>query len=113
MDWTRAVDGYCERTGAGLWAEPVNAVTNLAFLVARACLARTRGQPLARALAAVLALIGIGSFLFHTAAQVWAAIVGQLPILVFHLIYIFAANRDFWGLGRWFAHPAHRALGPA
>ena len=28
------VDLYCERTGAGLWAEPANALTNLAFIAA-------------------------------------------------------------------------------
>lgn len=30
-DLCRAIDHYCERTGPGLWAEPVNALTNLAF----------------------------------------------------------------------------------
>jgi hypothetical protein len=28
------VDLYCERTGPGLWAEPANALTNLAFIAA-------------------------------------------------------------------------------
>ena len=28
------IDAYCERTSAAYWAEPVNAVTNLAFLLA-------------------------------------------------------------------------------
>ncbi len=30
----RAIDLYCERLGPGLWAEPLNAVTNLAFILA-------------------------------------------------------------------------------
>ena len=30
------IDIYCERTGPGLLAEPVNAITNLAFLLAAA-----------------------------------------------------------------------------
>jgi hypothetical protein len=34
MNWTQAVDIYCERLGPGLWAEPLNAVTNVAFFVA-------------------------------------------------------------------------------
>jgi hypothetical protein len=25
------IDAYCERLGPGLWAEPLNALTNLAF----------------------------------------------------------------------------------
>ena len=28
------VDGYCERAGLELWAEPLNAVTNFTFLLA-------------------------------------------------------------------------------
>ena len=28
------IDLYCERFGPGIWAEPINALTNLAFLVA-------------------------------------------------------------------------------
>ncbi|CAN0216748.1 unnamed protein product, partial [Chrysoparadoxa australica] len=31
MDWTRAVDGYCERMGPEFWSEPMNAVRNAAF----------------------------------------------------------------------------------
>ena len=28
------IDVYCERVGPGLWAEPVNALTNAAFFLA-------------------------------------------------------------------------------
>ena len=102
MDWFRAVDGYCERLGPDFWAEPVNAITNLAFLLAAAIMWR-RSLGLGRWLAGVLALIGIGSFLFHTFAQPWAGVADVLPILVFVLLYIFAANRDFWQLSFWHA----------
>ena len=34
MDLMQAIDGYCERTGPEYWSEPVNAVTNAAFLIA-------------------------------------------------------------------------------
>lgn len=100
MDWTRHVDGYCERLDPSFWAEPVNAVTNLAFLVAAVLMGR-RSFGLGRALAAVLFCIGVGSFLFHTVAQPWAGLADTLPILIFVLLYIFAANRDFWRLGLW------------
>lgn len=100
MDWTRQVDGYCERLGPEFWAEPINAATNLAFVVAAALLWRqTFG--LGRVLCTILAVIGVGSFLFHTFAQAWAGMADVLPILVYVLVYIYAANRDFWGLGRW------------
>ncbi|AAV96213.1 ceramidase [Ruegeria pomeroyi] len=101
MDWLREIDGYCERLGPGYWAEPVNAVTNLAFVLAAAVMwRRTRGlrDRTETALIAVLALIGLGSFLFHTHAQVWAAIADVLPIAAFVLIYIHAINRAGWRL---------------
>jgi hypothetical protein len=100
MDWTLAVDGYCERLGPEFWAEPINAVTNAAFLIAAALMWR-RTHGLGRVLVVVLALIGIGSFLFHTYAQPWAGLLDVLPIVGFVLIYIFAANRDFWGFAPW------------
>ncbi len=93
------IDGYCERLSSAYWAEPVNALTNAAFLVAAWvmwCRVRGQGMPLAKVLVAVLALIGVGSFLFHTHAQVWAAIADTTPILLFILVYIYAANRDIW-----------------
>jgi len=73
MDWTQAVDQYCERMGPEFWAEPVNAVTNLAFVLA-ALVVWPRAVGLGRVLAVILVAIGIGSFLFHTFAQPWAGV---------------------------------------
>jgi len=100
-----AVDAYCERTSAAYWAEPVNAVTNLAFLLAAWMMwRRTAGLPLARAMCGVLAVIGVGSYLFHTHANGLTAALDVTPILGFILLYIFAATRDFLGLDwRWAA----------
>jgi hypothetical protein len=96
------IDAYCERTSAAYWAEPVNAVTNLAFLIAALLVwRRTGGLPLARALCVVLAAIGVGSYLFHTHANRLTAAMDVTPILLFILIYIYAATRDFLGLGGW------------
>ena len=82
------IDIYCERMDAGFWAEPVNAVTNAAFLVAAFVLARRlRGSDDRAAwfLTALVAAIGIGSFLFHTFATGWAAIADVAPIALFML----------------------------
>ena len=99
------LDGYCERLDATYWSEPVNAVTNLAFIIAAVIMwQRCVGVPMGRILAAVLGIIGIGSYLFHTHAQVWAAIADVTPIAMYILIYIFAINRDvlrlpwYWAL---------------
>ncbi len=99
MDWFAAVDSYCERVGPGYWAEPLNAMTNLAFVLAAAVMwPRVRGLPLGRLMCVVLAVIGLGSWLFHTHAQAWAGVADVVPILVFILLFIFAASRDFLGL---------------
>lgn len=104
MDLTLSLDVYCERVGPGLWAEPLNAVTNLAFLAAALVMwPRTQGLPLGRALCLILAAIGIGSGLWHVFGQVWAMILDSGAIAVFALVFLFAANRDFLGLGTWVA----------
>ena len=94
----RQVDGYCERIDPSYWAEPINAVTNAAFLIAALWMWRRVEDGLGRALCLILGAIGAGSFLFHTHATVWAAILDVVPILLFVLVYIYAANRWFWGL---------------
>lgn len=93
------VIAYCERTDFTYWSEPVNALTNASFLIAAALVWRqTAGLPLARALAVVLVMIGVGSFLWHTHATGWAGLADVVPILVFILLYLFAATRDFLNL---------------
>lgn len=99
--WTARFDGYCERTDLTYWSEPVNAVTNAAFLIAAIWMwRRVRGQglPLAEALCAILFAIGVGSFLFHTFATAYAALADVAPIVGFILTYIYVANRHFVGL---------------
>ncbi len=109
MDWTRSIDAYCERTDPSYWSEPVNAVTNLAFILAAFIMwQRCEGLGWGRVLAGILFAIGIGSYLFHTHATPWAAALDTTPILLFSLLYIFLANRDFWGWPVWAA-----ALGAA
>ncbi len=102
MGWFDEVDGYCERLAPGYWAEPANAVTNAAFLIAAAIVwRRTAGVPLARAMAVTLAVIGLGSYLFHTHANRLTGVMDVAPIAGFILIYVFAASRDMLGMGGW------------
>lgn len=102
MEWLQTVDGYCERLGPGYWAEPVNALTNLAFVLAAILMwRRVRGLPLARAMCLVLGVIGVGSWLFHTHANRLTGLMDMLPILGFILLYVFAASRDMLGLRFW------------
>jgi hypothetical protein len=104
MMWTDQIDGYCERVDFTYWSEPVNAVTNGAFVIAAVIMwRRTAGMPLARLLAVILFAIGIGSYLFHTEATRWAAVADTTPIGLFILTYIFAMNRDVWRWPLWVA----------
>ena len=93
------IDAHCERTSAAYWAEPVNALTNLAFLLAAWVMwRRTAGLPLGRAMCGVLAAIGVGSWLFHTHADGLTAALDAGPILIFILLYLHVATRDLLGL---------------
>ena len=106
MTWLSPVDAYCERTGPDYWSEPINALTNLAFLIAALVLwPRLRGPEMAmgRALAAVLFVIGLGSWLFHTHANRLTGLMDVLPILGFILLYVFTATRDYFGAHPWIA----------
>lgn len=104
IDWCAPIDGYCERVGPGFWAEPVNALSNAAFLVAAASalvLWRRAGgtdRP-ALALIAVVAVVGLGSFLFHTFANKWSLFADVLPIMVFVYGYFALALRRYFHLG--------------
>jgi Ceramidase len=113
MDWTRAVNGYCERTDASYWSEPLNAVTNAAFLVAAAlCWRTTARDPGARLLVVILAAIGVGSYLFHTNAQRWAMLADVLPIQAFILVYIYLATVRFLAAPAWAGFAAAIAFVP-
>jgi hypothetical protein len=99
---TEKIFNYCERgLDPGLLAEPVNAATNAAFVVAGLAalyLIRRRSpgeRPIVHTVLAIsVVCIGIGSFLFHTHATGWAAIADVAPIGVFMLLYFAVAMRS-------------------
>ncbi|MCW5693142.1 MAG: ceramidase domain-containing protein [Pseudolabrys sp.] len=103
MNWSQPVDLYCERLDPSFWAEPLNALTNLSFVIAAAIAfaqwkrAGGRDWP-ALVLIAVTLAIGIGSFIFHTVATRGAALFDTVPIAVFIYGYLLLALRRFLGL---------------
>ena len=104
MDWARQIDGYCERVDVTYWAEPHNAITNAAFLIVAVIMAlRTRGNLAASLLCWILFAIGVGSFLFHTHATMWALLTDVVPIGIFILTYLFLVNRQIAGWPLWAA----------
>lgn len=104
MNWREPVRDYCERLDGGFWSEPLNAVTNGAFVVAAAAalallLRRREHDPAAFALILVTASVGVGSFIFHTVATRGAMLLDIAPIAVFIYGYFLLALRRFFGLG--------------
>ncbi|MCG7573644.1 ceramidase domain-containing protein [Phaeobacter sp. CNT1-3] len=91
------IDSYCERLDASFWAEPVNFVTNAAFMLAALYVwPQVRGMIWGQVLAVILFVIGVGSALFHSFAQTWAAIADVVPILIYVLVYIALSHRVYW-----------------
>ena len=103
--WLAPIDSYCERLGPAFWGEPLNAVTNGAFLAAALYAlvlwrrAGARDGPVLW-LIAVTFIVGTGSLLFHTFANRWSLLADVLPIAVFIYSYFLLAMRRYLNLGR-------------
>lgn len=109
MAWTDPVDIYCERLGPGLTAEPLNALSNLGFVLAGLWLLRralVRGEPASlKVLPALIVLIGLGSAAFHTFAVKWAEVLDVLFIALFIYWFVACYARHAWRLPWWLALP--------
>ena len=97
------IDLYCERLGPGFWAEPLNALTNLAFVIAAIAAWRLadRRQVLTAdivLLIGLIAAIGIGSWAFHTFASYWAMLLDVTPILLIQIAYLWIYGRRIIGI---------------
>lgn len=101
------VQDFCERTAPGLWAEPVNVASSLAFVAGGAWLLggilRTPagvvpgGRWSLWLLAALCASIGVGSMALHLTASHWGATLDMLAIRCFLLWVVACFLR--WMLG--------------
>jgi hypothetical protein len=109
----QTVDLYCERTSASLLAEPLNAVSNFAFIIAGWLTWREFRQrqapgddPLLAAIVAIIPIVGIGSLLFHTFGTQWASWADVIPILIFMLLYLWLALRRYFAWPSWLSFTA-------
>lgn len=103
MDWYAAVDIYCERISDAFWAEPLNAISNLSFILAAMwgwseARRRDRLDLVTGTLLILASLIGIGSFLFHTFANAWASLADVVPIWTFVALFVLVAIRRVAGV---------------
>jgi hypothetical protein len=98
MSLTQAVDIYCERIDASLWSEPINALTNLGFILIGLYLFLRTEDFFEKALCINLVLIGVGSFLFHTFAQRWSGLADVIPIFSFIVLATYGVFSRYWNL---------------
>lgn len=91
---------YCERLeDVGFWVEPINALSNLFFVLAAIMvyqlIRKSEVSPKLPVylLAIMLFIIGVGSFLWHTFAEPWAEAADVIPIMVYILLYILFFSR--------------------
>lgn len=97
---------YCERAGDGFWAEPLNAFSNLAFLLAALlivarCRRRGTGSVSLYLLVVLTVAIAAGSFLWHTLRLPWAQWLDVAAIALFIAAYLVIYTRRH--LGPWAA----------
>jgi hypothetical protein len=109
---TDYVDGYCERVAPGLWGEPLDSLSNLAFLVAAVLVWRlAAGDRAGRVLAVLIGLVFAASTAFHLLATRWSGVADSVSILVFVLVYVVLFARVFYNWRwAWLAAPAFLAL---
>ncbi len=98
------MDVYCERVGLGFFAEPLNAISNISFLIAAWLawmLARRTGTLLGemKLLIGLGVATGIGSILWHTMPNSLTFWLDIIPILLFIMAYVWLHTRRVLRLG--------------
>jgi hypothetical protein len=102
------LDAYCERVGMGLFAEPLNAVSNVSFLLAAwaAWVLASRTGALSAGIRVLIVIgvsVGIGSILWHTYPTMLTLVLDSVPILIFIMWYIWLYARNVIGMKPVFA----------
>jgi len=92
--WFDSVDIYCERLEASFWAEPINAISNLSFIVAGFFLWRLRSSH-SKLIATLVILIGLSSFSFHTFANRLTGLLDVLTIALYLLTFAFLIPKQW------------------
>ncbi len=91
-----SLDFYCERLTPDFWAEPINAWSNLSFIIAGIWgfyISRGKAWGYPQLLSLLAILVGSGSFLFHTFANKMTHLFDLIPIFIFTLVFVYFSFR--------------------
>ena len=92
------MDFYCERTNGQIFDEPVNAISNIFFIIVSLSLIKilrkNQSNKIYYIQPILIFFIGIGSFLFHLNPNIITLYSDVIPIFLFSLSFIFLFNRD-------------------
>ena len=92
------MDFYCERTNQQIFNEPVNAISNIFFIIVSLSLIKilrkNQSNKIYYIQPILIFFIGIGSFLFHLKPNIITLYSDVIPIFLFSLSFIFFFNRD-------------------
>ena len=92
------MDFYCERTNQQIFNEPVNAISNIFFIIVSLSLIKilrkNQSNKIYYIQPILIFFIGIGSFLFHLNPNMITLYLDVIPIFLFSLSFIFFFNRD-------------------
>jgi hypothetical protein len=92
--WFNSVDIYCERLDASFWAEPINAISNLSFIVAGFFIWRLRSSR-STLMASLMILVGLASFSFHIYANRLTGLLDVLAIALYLVIFAFLIPKQW------------------
>ncbi len=98
---------YRERSGdPAFWAEPINALTNVSFVIAAAfaldlAVRRQALRPSTLVLIALTAAIGFGSFLFHTMPSYRTMWLDIIPITLFQVLFLWLISQKLLSTNGW------------
>ena len=92
------MDFYCERTNNQIFNEPINAISNIFFIIVSISLfkilRKNQSDKIYYIQPILIFFIGIGSFLFHLKPNLITLYSDIIPIFLFSLSFIFLFNRN-------------------
>lgn len=100
------IDLYCERITSGMFDEPLNLLSNLAFFVCGILLYQQykTKKPFYilrnRVLVLLIPMIGFGSMSWHAFPLNWTQLFDVIPILGFIFLYIYCFSIDLLNLSK-------------